>query len=380
MAEEIDNALLAKEQAEKALAGTSSLFGGGSFRNKQVEIPEVVEKQPEKKEEPEKTETVKVEAEKSEDIETPLMKIKVNQEAPKPETPEEMLKAFNIKTGMNIEKWEDIAAKADDIAKLKADAEKSGEIDRVALGYKSLFENAPADLKRIVIAYSQEQDYRNVAKALLTNDLDFTKNFKDYEDKTLLVKKYNSEITSDEEWEELDEKSQKVILKATENAYNTDKNLVEKQNDEFQKQREKQAEQFVDSIEKSMKKVVAEYPDMKKPQLDKIRERLSKGLKDELLNEDGVYKEDAGEKIAMMAFGKETIFAMKSSIESRIQKEAKAISDKRVSEELELMNRNRTDKIESTGAERKPNEAEKVLQRTQSFLGSNTSQFKNKTQ
>ena len=88
----------------------------------------------------------------------------------------------------------------------------------------------------------------------------------------------------------------------------------------------------------------------------------------------------AGEKIAMMAFGKETIFAMKSSIETRIQKEAKAISDKRVSEELELMNRNRTDKIESTGAERKPNEAEKVLQRTQSFLGSNTSQFKNKNQ
>ena len=371
-----DKDVQAAKIAADILRRSSSSFGKSSLSNVEPEIPgkdedalsaEEKAKAIADKKAADEAEAAKNKEPDEEIIETPLFTLKTKKPTD-PDNPDEMLKAFNAKTGLEITKWEDMAAKADEIAELKKSKEEVTAASKTAEGYMNYFINAKPEIKKLVIADMKGEDYRALAKDLFDADFDLNKTFREYNDKLPLIMKYNDEIKSETEWDELDDKAKKAIEKSVEKSYNTDRDVYIKEIKDFETTREKQADDFVNSIERSMKQLEKDIPDMKPKDREAIKTKLAKGIKNDLIGDDGVYREDAAVKIAYMVHGKSTLETMMSSVEAKIEKEAAARAKKLQAEELEIQTRGRTDKIDSGGgATRDKNEAEKISERSHSL-------------
>lgn len=359
-------AAIAKE-AENIIANTRSFLSGKTIE-KEIEIPgkdsDALSADEKAAKEKEAADALAKETEL--EIETPLVHVKVKTD--KEETEADRIKAFNDRTGFQITKWEDLYDKAEDIEKLKAGQEEFSAKRKLEQGYFTLFQQLPVPVKQVVNAVLKNEDYKKVGKEVFTSDIDLNMTFRDYNDKLPLVLKY-TDIT-EEEYSVLEDKQKGIIEKAAETAYNADRTKFINGLNDWKKTREKQAEDFVTSIDKTMAQLDTEFPHMKKADKEAIKDKLIKGVKPELTDENGYYKEDASVKVAYMVHGKQTVHTLMSNLETKIQQEADKKAKKLMAEELELQNRNRNDKqdLGGGGSKREPGDAEQIRKRSNEAL------------
>lgn len=340
---------------EEVLQNARSVFSKGVvIKSPEVVIPEEVQTENEPSNEP-KTEAVQTEVVKAETqpktekpvnapksiIETPLFKFDSSAKKSGEENPIDL---FNKKTGLNIEKPEDIFEKADMIADaIKANDGISAEV-RAALDYQSFFEKQlPADLKASVVAFAEGKDYKRIMQEYSNPDVDFTKRFNQYADVFPVILRYNPELTRDE-FEEMDESARKVVTSSAKRAYDIEFESVVAKNNEFQDAHGKKVSNMYKSIDETMQNVRREFPDLSDKNMKEIRSRLElTSFAGDFMNSDGTYKPDAGVRLGLALFGKETIDTMMQSVSAKMQQESQAEIQKRVSEEIELISRSRND-------------------------------------
>lgn len=279
--------------------------------------------------------------EKSRVIDTPLFKFDASTKKAGTENP---LDLFNKKTGFNIEKPEDIFEKADIIAEaIKANEGITADI-RAALDYQAFFEKQlPADLKASVVAFAEGKDYKKVMQEYSSPQVDFTKRFDQYSDVFPLIVRYNSELTR-EDFEDMDEIAKKVVVSSAKKAYDMEFENIVAKNNEFQSAHSKKVESMYQSIDKTMQNVRKEFPNLNEKNMKEIRNRLElSSFAGDFMNPDGTYKEDAGVKLGLALYGKETIDTMMKSVSEKMSEESQAEIQRRVSEEIELISRGRND-------------------------------------
>lgn len=287
---------------------------------------------------------------KIEKISTTLFDITLQEGATTATSGDEALALFNQKTGLNIQKPEDVLSMADQIAEAINTKVQIDEKLRSALEYKEFFENlSPPELRAVNIAYLEGKDYKAMMRAMSDQSIDFTKRFSEYSDVYNVVAKYNPEMTR-EEFDDLEEANRKTIVKTVERAYNLEFDEHVRLQKEYAKKKEDKATRLHKSIELSMDNLKKEFPKLSKKELDAIYEKHNRGIREDLFDADGLYKADAGVKIAMATFGKQTIDQMISHITAKHASEKDAEIAARVSEERELMNRGRNDTIPTGGA------------------------------
>lgn len=344
--------------------GLSELIFGKSLKTPTVE----------KKEEPKveaKAEETKEEVKDENIVETALGKIKV-------ENTEDKYKTFIEKTGVTIKSDDDIISY---INRAKEAEERESELiksKKLGDDFKVFFETAPEDIKQMLIAYANNQDYRSVGKTVFGNSIDYNKSWSEYDDKDKLIKKYGD--LTDDELDDMDEKSRNIIEKSAKNAYELERNNVIAGNKKFLDNQTKLAENINQSIRKSIQKLQERFPEMSKSRIKEIEKKMYSQPFNDMFNEDRTYKEEAAIKIAMANYGVETIDSIQNTITAKLQADNDKIIKQRVSEELELIAKGRNDTVKGGGSDSGSKTAQEKIVESTRWMQNSSSGFRNKNQ
>lgn len=196
----------------------------------------------------------------------------------------------------------------------------------------------PPDLAHSVDLWRNGQDHTKA----FTNRLDFSKEF-EKQNLEGLVEKYLPEEYKEEkerlENEEISpeefERSIKLLRSTTKRLFEKDKELLDDQRVQYEKQQKEKFENIEKSAVDSVKNLSENYQNFSESEKLKIQNILVNGAADDLFYEaDGTYKKDVAEKIAFVLYGKKMLESAKKIAErrgeSRAREEVIDMSDKNV--------------------------------------------------
>ena len=238
----------------------------------------------------------------------------------------------------------------------------------------------PPDIRSIVNAWDNGEDYHNVAKAMFVDGIDLTQSV-DKIDEFKLISHYNPDVTK-EDWEDMEDKPKDVLLKASKRAFETDSQhyakLVEQSNNKHQEY----ADKVVASVEKSMKQLEQDFPNLNSKQKKEIELRLYENPVADIITKEGVYTDDAASKLAWQLYGKQTNEQIIKEMQGKIYGEIEKGVKQRVSEELELIAKSRGDGVTklADGKDTSLDQITQAKQNVSSFLFDSSSRFINKTE
>lgn len=312
---------------------------------------------------------------KSEVIETPLMNI--------PLVTDDVYKKISAETGFNFEKEEDLINTLKKFKEFEQKEEQYLKDNLEGNNYKQFFNILPEDLRRLVVDYGSNQDYKQTIKQLYgVGGVDYSKSWGDYEDKFSMISKYNPEL-SQEDWEEMDSKTQKTVENLAKKNYETERtafNESAKQREElFVQQRREFAQKFEKSIEDSIARLKKDVPDMNEKRVNDVRTKMYQNPFVEMVNTDGTYKEDAATKIAFAYHGQETmsqvIQKMTQMANEQVMKAAKDASQGPLEDHIKRLN----DKPpESNDRQDEDKRQEAIRETTRSLFYQPSTGFRNK--
>ena len=309
-------------------------------------------------------------------IKTPLGDIKTKVETPQPT---DFLTMIKEKAGMEFKTNDELFERLNKLKELEANE----DLIKDNVRNKKIVEaisRMPEELKAIVNAWDNGQDYTSIGKNVFGGGIDFTKPV-DSIDEYKLVSHYND--VDKDDFDDMDEKAKAALINSSKKLFNADAQMIKSQYQSRQQSQNEYAEKVVASVEKSMSVLKKEFPNLTHSQLKEIETRLYENPVADLINKDGVYKESAGSSLAWMLYGKQTNEQIISEMQNKIYKEIDDKVKQRTSEELELMAQHKGDKPEKlAGMKDSPDDdlISKIKQNMNGFLRESSSSFVNKTQ
>ena len=246
-----------------------------------------------------------------------------------------------------------------------------------ALPYKTLVEGLPVEIKNPLIDYAEGKDYKATLKQFANlTDIDITKDAKEIPHE-VLIKHFNPDIT-DEELTAMEDVDKNRLLNSATQLYNVQRQQILQREQIAFEQQETRKKTQISAIEKSVAKLKSTFPDMPDKSINQIRDTLLNGVAPVLVDEKGIYKEEAGERLAMGLYGISTLNEYKSKAATEYQ----ALVQAEVQKERELIlkaQNNDTLINRGGGAGGTQVNIDEEVNKQLSFLKTdNSSQFKNK--
>tara|TARA_R110001606_G_scaffold399074_1_gene580329 strand:- start:15 stop:1190 length:1176 start_codon:yes stop_codon:yes gene_type:complete len=237
------------------------------------------------------------------------------------DVPDEMIDMISSKFG--IEDPSKFFASADT---WRTQAQEGAEASKEYEALSSDLQSMPLEIKQAVQLWANGDNY---LEAFNKNErLDFSGSFKDQETENLvqhyledeyndLVDKYNDEKFDDEDFEDRIQ----LLARTTKRMFNSDKDALEKEREDFVKQQRDDNESLRKSALLSVENLGKAYPNFSKSEISKIRNLLVDGKVENLFTgSDGAYKDDAAELLAYAMYGKK----MMSSAQKRAEKQGES--------------------------------------------------------
>lgn len=219
--------------------------------------------------------------------------------------------------GFEIKNINDFGKVFDQYKELESKATEGDQYKVKAQEYENIFENFPEEISAIVYAHLQGQDYKEILNKI-NSKLDYSKPFDEHQ--TLnLVNHYTESSFDKDSWDDLEESHKRSLLNAAKRAYTSDQkeykatiSTPRRTADEFKKN-------FQQSVENSIARLRADYPEMDSSQVERVRRLMTGELHGTLFNDDNTFKPDAAERLAMQEFGKTTIDKFQHTLEDVVK-------------------------------------------------------------
>ena len=234
------------------------------------------------------------------------------------ETPEAFFDKVAKTYGFTVKSWDEALAL---VGKLKETETKLEETEVKVKDYEGLVSSIPEDVKSVLADAFEGKDYRNTMKQIASSSVDYNRTFDSYKD-NVLIKMYNPDLT-DDDLEEMEEKTKDRLYDLSVKQYNLDRKVVLDRAAEFDKRQKESAKMLLTSIDNSVNKLKEKYPSIKREYVDNIRNKMKTNYLANLLNEQNVWKEDAAIKIAMAEYGQNIIDDMTKQLQAEMEKNVK---------------------------------------------------------
>jgi hypothetical protein len=295
-----------------------------------------------------------------------------------PKTIAELLPYLKSKYNFNVEKIEDFAAISETH---KQSTTKLTELEKENISlkkYKSFIDNQPAEVSAILLAQAEGKDYREEIKKIATlSQLDFTKKPEDY-DEIELIKHYNPELTNDE-LEELNDKSKTAMKNAAIKQFNIDKEYAVSRINNGKERQQKYKDDFIASAENSLSAFKLANPTISETTITELKTKMLDGWNMDLIDDKGLYKKEAAQLMAEGYYGGKAI----KGIVERMTVEIQKVANRRANEEKELILKHQTNDTsrlteKGAGGDNLIN-IEKNLKNYLPFINNTGSSLKNRT-
>jgi len=239
------------------------------------------------------------------------------------EVPDEMIDMISSKFGI-----EDPSKFFSSVDTWRSQAQEGAEASKEYEALSADLQSMPIEIKQAVQLWANGDDY---LEAFSGNErLDFSGSFKDQDVENLvqhyledeyneLVEKYNDEKLNDEDFED----RIGLLARTTKRMFNSDKEALDKEREDFVIQQKEEHESFRQSALLSVENLGKAYPNFSKSEISKIRNVLVEGKVENLFtSSDGSYKDDAAELLAYAMYGKKMMLSTQKKAER--QGESKA--------------------------------------------------------
>lgn len=351
-----------QEENSQAKPLESGVFSAQMLYGKKIDLPPIVEEK--------KVETEQAKKVEENTIKTPLGDVKIEKPT---EVTENIFAEFGFKSKEELTERLNKLKELEENEKLIKDNVRNKQI-------VELVGKMPPDIRSIVNAWDNGEDYHNVAKAMFVEGIDLSKKASDI-DEFKLIAHYNPDVTQ-ADWEDMDDKPKEVLLKASKRAFESDAQHYAQLNRQSDTKHQEYADKVVASVTKTMEQLSKDFPNLDNKQKREIEVRLLENPVADIITQDGLYTDDAASKLAWQLYGKQTneqiVKAMQDKVYGEIEKGVK----QRASEELELMAKAKGDGVTklADGKDTNLDEITKARQSVASFLYDPSSQFVNKTE
>ena len=205
-------------------------------------------------------------------------------------------------------------------------AQEGAESTREYEALSSDLQAMPMEIKQAVQLWANGDDYMSAFDS--AGRLDFSESYRDQDSENLvqhylpdeyneIVDMYNDDKLNDDEFDD----RINLLARTTKRMYNSDKEALEKEREEFVSQQRQEHEELKKSALLSVENLGKAYPNFSKSEIGKIRNVLVGGkIEDLFLNSEGSYNEDAAELIAYAMYGKK----MMSSAQKRAERQGES--------------------------------------------------------
>lgn len=335
-----------------------------------------VEAQPEVNTEVKKEVEPKAEVKTEEVIKTPLgdFKAEVKPEA----TPIDTFVSIKEKTGLEIKSEDELVERLNKLKELEAnEALIKDNVQNKQI--RELIGIIPEDLRAMLVAFENKQDYRSLGKTLFVEGIDFTKEV-DKIDEFKLVSHYNPDLAK-EDYDDMDAKAQTALINASRRSFNADKNAHNLAVQTAERTKNEYSQRVINSVEKAMEKLKKDFPNLTQGEIREIETRLYQDPTYDFIDSNTrTYREDAASKMAWQLYGPKTMKSVVDGMQSEINKKIEEGIKQRTSEELELIASQRGDTVKKLADTKDPAKEEiaKLKQRVGSWLQDSSSGLLNR--
>ncbi len=235
---------------------------------------------------------------------------------------EYMKKKYSVKDPSkffeSVDKWRNQSQKASDY---------ESNYDELVEGLGSL----PQPIKDAIDAYANAQDYREAFKQS-TPSIDFSKDVDDLDKEAVVshyfkakVEKQKKKVDDGELYPEEYDEYIEDMYDSAERLFKSDKKDWERERVDYIRQEEESNEALKNSAINSVDSLKNKYPNFSSNELRKIRTSLvDGGLENLFYDKNGVFKEDAAEKVALALYGDKLIQSFIKQAESKSESKANA--------------------------------------------------------
>lgn len=292
--------------------------------------------------------------------------------------------AFTFESAEDFEKFfqstesgitkENIATK---LPELLDTSKKFDEVTKKSQGYEAVFNNMPKPIYEAIMAWDKGEDWR---QPVLNHDpTDYSQEFGKQDAKAMVEKFFPGKVSA-EDWEEYkdsdgDQETKDKIdsyLTLTEEKYNLTKQQHAEQIKNYEQQAQQNLEKAQASFDTSRTNIFKAFEGtplkgVKESAVVEIDKSLAnqRAILLEFLNEDGTFKPDAHEKMAMLKFGKDLVVQQAKAIQKQAVSDARAEVISGTADQAG---------IQKSGDKTTPNErelmAEKARKQAEDLLGS----------
>lgn len=229
---------------------------------------------------------------------------------------------------------------------------------------ESLITNMPPELGNAFVAWTEnDPNWKQQLRVVQDAPFDITLPV-DKQSELALVNHYGDEKYSNDEWEDMDEKTKKNILKPVKSLYVENQNQFLNYREAVAQNKQKKKEEVMSSVDLSILELKKSNPNISDVNLQVVKSKMLKGVQEDLFEKNGSYKKDAAEKIADMLFAKPTIAALAQHAE-KMAKQAFAKGKSEGTEEVVVTGK---DKARTSGTETTENANQKYIKEQTSFL------------
>lgn len=211
--------------------------------------------------------------------------------------------------GVKVEKPEDLPGVVEEIKTLRSKSEGYESQIQDLSDYKTVFENLPPDLFAVVQAYLSDEDYRKQMVTVSGSFVDFTKGFGDNNMKNLIDYYYPGKFSAEDYEDIQDTKEFKILKETVQSKFESDKNRLEKQRDEYIQSRANEKKVYLDSVVKSIEKLEKSNI-LDQASLNEVKKVAGSGVNGILglfVDKNGNITPEGAERLALAMHGKRAI-------------------------------------------------------------------------
>lgn len=245
---------------------------------------------------------------------------------------DEALGFLSKETGIEVKSTNDISKVTEQYKVLKDENSNLLTTAAKADRYEKFLSELPDDLHSILSAYDIGEDYRKVMQSLTSSSFDFSKDFTDHSEFSILSMYFPEKFSSKEDYLEKRESEPdfiKVWADLAKEKYNIDRVNFEKNRnaaiDRVKGVRKQSDTAIKSSIDSSMNYLMQQAPSLDDKQKKEVSELLEGGpsvLLGLFYDNNGLPRKEAAELITLLKYGKDTIAAQQKYIENRATSKA----------------------------------------------------------
>lgn len=230
---------------------------------------------------------------------------------------EDVVKSFGIDT--TKKGWQKTFF--DSVKTHRENAKKFSEVEEQLSNLVEGLEAMPLDLRKVIKAYADGEDYRLVMNTLGSVKIDFSKNFNDNNIKDIIGYFFPEEMKelNDDDFTAggLQAKGMKLLVSAAKAKYDDYIQKLKNIEELASNKNDAMKLAFDSSAKASLEKFKSNYPSIVPSSLKKVESVLKSGrIIDLFFNEKGLPREEAFERLYFVLFGKNDVTAMKSALDS----------------------------------------------------------------